>query len=319
MADGNGAYILHKHIERHLPGYKVKGYSPYLTLFPFLLKTIHIPQKTNLIHTTPDYAPFFVSKDKPLVITFHGYSLDSATGHYNSVLQNVHYSTTLKLFTHLAIKQARTITAVSKHTASLIIKNHKLSKPVHVIYNGIDETTFRPISKNNTTNKINILFSGNLKRQKGAHWLPEIRNKCTGNLAFHATSGLMDIPRNLEGITSVGRFRHDDMPHLYNAMDILLMPTVREGFGLAVAEAMACGLPVVATNCSALPELVDHGKGGFLCPPGDTDDFAEKLGILVDSPQLRKEMGEYNRSKIESHFTLRRMLTGYRDLFESIL
>ena len=58
------------------------------------------------------------------------------------------------------------------------------------------------------------------------------------------------------------------MPERYGSMDILLMPSVREGFGLSIAEAMACGLPVVATNCSAIPELIDDGKGGFLCPPG---------------------------------------------------
>jgi glycosyltransferase involved in cell wall biosynthesis len=109
------------------------------------------------------------------------------------------------------------------------------------------------------------------------------------------------------------------MPSVYRMHDILLSPTVREGFGLAIAEAMACGLPVVASDCSAIPELIDHGKGGFLCPVGDVAAFAEKINILADSPRLRREMGEYNRTKIEKMFTVERMVNEYKDLFEEVL
>ena len=56
---------------------------------------------------------------------------------------------------------------------------------------------------------------------------------------------------------------YDAMPALYRDVDMLLYPTVREGFGLSVAEAMASGLPVVATDCSSIPELMEDGKGGF--------------------------------------------------------
>ena len=82
---------------------------------------------------------------------------------------------------------------------------------------------------------------------------------------------------------------------------------------------MACGLPVVASDCSSIPELVDPGKGGFLCPVGDVDAFAKKINILADSPRLRKEMGEYNRAKVEKMFTLERMVNEYKDLFEEVL
>lgn len=94
------------------------------------------------------------------------------------------------------------------------------------------------------------------------------------------------------------------MPQRYHQMDILLMPTVREGLSLAVLEAIDCGLPVVASDCSSLPEQVDPGKGGFLCPVGDVNAFAEKLNLLTESPALRREMGEYNRSKVEKIFNL---------------
>ena len=109
------------------------------------------------------------------------------------------------------------------------------------------------------------------------------------------------------------------MPDLYRSNDILVSPTVREGFGLAIAEAMACGLPVVASNCSAVPELIDDGKGGFLCPVGDVKAFAEKINLLAQAPELRHRMGDYNRAKVEKMFTVDRMISEYRELFESLL
>jgi glycosyltransferase involved in cell wall biosynthesis len=109
------------------------------------------------------------------------------------------------------------------------------------------------------------------------------------------------------------------MPKFYQHHDILIAPTVREGFGLATAEAMACGLPVVASDCSAIPELIDDGMGGFLCPVGDVKAFADKINLLADSPKLRNEMGEYNRAKIEKMFTLDRMVKEYQDLFQEVL
>ncbi|MRR18410.1 MAG: glycosyltransferase, partial [Deltaproteobacteria bacterium] len=84
-------------------------------------------------------------------------------------------------------------------------------------------------------------------------------------------------------------------------------------------EAMSCGLPVVATDCSSLPELIDEGKGGFLCPVGDVDAFADRICHLAENARLRREMGDYNRAKVEKLFTLNRMIAEYQKLFEEIL
>jgi glycosyltransferase involved in cell wall biosynthesis len=169
--------------------------------------------------------------------------------------------------------------------------------------------------------KISIFFSGNLTRRKGAQWLPAISNKLDSNIRIFYTKGLRpqgSLPAS-DRLQSIGSVPYNDMPQRYRNMDILLMPTVREGFGLSVAEAMACGLPVVATNCSAISELIVEGKGGFLCPLGDVNGVAEKLNILANSLKIRQEMGEYNRSKVEKEFTLVGMINKYNRLFREIL
>jgi glycosyltransferase involved in cell wall biosynthesis len=169
--------------------------------------------------------------------------------------------------------------------------------------------------------EIRVFFSGNLIRRKGSHWLPTIAQQLQKNIRIFYTQGLR-TRNNLSThskLQPMGSVPFHEIHKLYQEMDILLMPTVREGFGLAVAEAMACGLPVVASDCSAIPELIDHGKGGFLCPVGDVNAFAEKINLLADSPKLRREMGEYNRAKIEKMFTLDRMVKEYQELFDEVL
>jgi L-malate glycosyltransferase len=323
MAWGNGAYVVHRLIENHNSAYQVIPYHPNLTLFPVLLRGVKAKcRHADLIHTTPDYSVFLRGKKRPIVITFHNYVLDKWMRLYSSQLQKIHTATDLKWYSSLGVKYADQITAVSQFTANIVKEDLHITKPVTVIYNGVDEKLFTPgKTRKFYDEKMRVFFSGNLTLRKGAHWLPHIAKRLSPNVEIHFTQGLrkegfIDTRSNL---VPIGMIPFEDMPDRYRQMDILIMPTVREGFGLAVAEAMACGLPVVASNCSSIPELIDDGKGGFLCPVGNVDAFADKINILADSPRMRKEMGQYNRAKIEKMFTLDRMVNEYKELFEEVI
>jgi glycosyltransferase involved in cell wall biosynthesis len=322
MATGSGAHVIHSLLGTLIPGYQISSYHPYWTLFPFALPQIVSTRSADLIHTTPDHARFFYRKSIPLVITFHGYVLDGQMRPYCSWLTNIYHLMALRFWIRSAIKMAHTVTAVSRFTAHLVQQDLNISRSVNVIYNGIDVHHFRPKnSSRSDTKEVRVLFSGNLTRRKGAHWLPLIAKLLQKNIRIFYTQGL----RTRRSLTSnpklqpIGTVPFKNMPGYYRQMDLLLMPSVREGFGLVVAEAMACGLPVVASDCSAIPELIDEGKGGFLCPVGDVKAFAEKINLLADSPKLRREMGEYNRAKVEKMFTLDRMIKEYQDLFQEVL
>lgn len=321
MPTGNGAYVLHKMIEAEIRNYRVHGYNPYLTLFPPLLPFLARAEKPLAIHATPDYAIFSYRKAIPIVLTFHNYVLDHWMRAYSSPLQNIHYATDLRLWTRLAVKRARIITAVSDFTAHLAQRDLNILHPIRVIYNGIDVDRFTPGLSSTSRKELRVFFSGNLTHRKGAHWLPDIARRLKKNINIYYTQGLRT--RNAlqvePGLHAVGSIPFEQMADRYREMDILLLPTVREGCSLSVLEAMACGLPVVASDCSSLLEQIDQGKGGFLCPVGDVAAFAKKINILADSPRLRKEMGEYNRAKVEKMFTVDRMVNEYKDLFEEVL
>ena len=322
MAFGNGAYVVHRMLEDYISGYRVAGYNPNWTLFPFILPAIVSTKGTDLIHTTPDYALFFYKKNIPMIITFQNYILDPWMQSHSSPLQRLHYTTDLRLWTQMAVNRADRITAVSHFTAQLVAQDLAVAAPIKVIYNGVNADLFFPAKQTHTEdNSIRVFFSGNLTHRKGAHWLPGISRLLHKKIKIYYTQGLRTrsaLP-DTPDLAPIGPVQFKDMPDRYRQMDMLLMPTVREGLSLAVMEAMACGLPVVASNCSSLSEQIDDGRGGFLCPVGDVKAFAEKINLLAESPGLRKEMGQYNRAKIEKKFTLDRMVKEYQKIFSEVL
>lgn len=318
---GSGAYIAHKTLESAIDNYKVLPYSPYFEYIPPSISYFR-DKSADLVHAPINYATFSRLADKPLVTTFHGFVLDKYMDQFSSFSQKIHYRTDLKWLTLKGLKQASAVTCVSNYLAKKIREELHYREEIRTIYNGIDTNKFFP-KKNKLKNnsRIKVLFCGNPTKKKGADLIPKILDKIDQNIELIYTAGLRSNKNPIRHPRAycVGKVSHDDMPSLYNEADILLFPTIREGFGLVVAEAMACGLPVVTTNCSALPELIDDSKGGFLCEPGDVLMFAEKISILAESSQFRSEMGLHNRHKVEQFFNLEKMITEYKSLFEEIL
>jgi phosphatidylinositol alpha-mannosyltransferase len=89
------------------------------------------------------------------------------------------------------------------------------------------------------------------------------------------------------GVVFEGRFREEDKPRVYESMDVLLVPSIGlESFGLAAREAMACGVPVIATAGGALDEMFEPGLCGELFPVGDAAALRGILRRLIEEPNL---------------------------------
>ena len=93
-----------------------------------------------------------------------------------------------------------------------------------------------------------------------------------------------------ERVTFAGEIHEAGMGAYYDGADVFVAPTRYEGYGMAVAEAVARGLPVVATSTGAIPELVEDRHSGLLAPPGDAASFAEALSAAVVDPALRARL-----------------------------
>ena len=87
-------------------------------------------------------------------------------------------------------------------------------------------------------------------------------------------------------ISFVGAVPHEDLPMYYNAADVCVVPSYYESFGLVAVEAMACGVPVVASRVGGLTSTVSDGETGYLIPWRCPEPFAERLELLLDNDEL---------------------------------
>jgi L-malate glycosyltransferase len=95
----------------------------------------------------------------------------------------------------------------------------------------------------------------------------------------------------------------EDVPELVGALDVLLLPSWEEPFGRAVIEAMALGVPVIATDVGGPAEIITDGREGLLVPPRDPVKWAAAIGRLAESPERRREMGRAGRLRVEQAFS----------------
>jgi sugar transferase (PEP-CTERM/EpsH1 system associated) len=110
-----------------------------------------------------------------------------------------------------------------------------------------------------------------------------------------------------------------DVPDVMRAMDLFVLPSRAEGISNTVLEAMASGLPVVATAVGGNPELVAHGRTGLLVPPSDPQALADALAHYLVHPERRRQHGAAGRRRVEAEFSLERMVAGYERLYRDAL
>ena len=96
------------------------------------------------------------------------------------------------------------------------------------------------------------------------------------------------------------------------------MSSLWEGLGLVFLEAMACGLPVLSTRVSAIPEVVVEGETGLLVPAGDVEELARGIQTLASDADLRARLGRAGRARVREHFGLERMIEETLEVYRGV-
>ncbi|MHB8375456.1 MAG: glycosyltransferase family 4 protein [Dehalococcoidia bacterium] len=117
----------------------------------------------------------------------------------------------------------------------------------------------------------------------------------------------------------IPRLSTDELVRLYNSAQLVVSPSLYEGFGLPAAEAMACGTPVVATTAGAFPEFIDDGRTGLLVPPGDPGALASAIQSLLIDPARCARMGAAASEHIRTRFTWERTAQETLGVYEDVL
>jgi len=161
---------------------------------------------------------------------------------------------------------------------------------------------------------IKISFIGWVEKTKGVedliYAMHELRNEnisltIAGNGAyFQDAEKLIDFLDLDEKIALVGWIREKAKLSLLAQSDIFVLPSHFEGMPNAVLEAMAAGLPIVATNVGGIPDMINENQSGILIRPGEKKQLADGIRVLIDNPMKRKTMGENAKLSVHRHHSI---------------
>jgi glycosyltransferase involved in cell wall biosynthesis len=205
------------------------------------------------------------------------------------------------------------------------------SERVRTVYNGVDTDTFRPLEGLERQPQ-KLLYVGNSEdRNKGARFFLEAINMLKDEIDFRVTfvdnfkHNLKLAPRlvNEFGLNSIvdftGRISTDDLVRHYNEARLFVTSSVHEGFGLPLAEAMACGAPVLGTEIGAYREIVRHGESGWLVPPRDPRALADAIRMLWNDAALRERLSAGGRQRVLETFNWRKAAEETLAVYEEVI
>jgi glycosyltransferase involved in cell wall biosynthesis len=191
-------------------------------------------------------------------------------------------------------------------------------------------------------NGIRILYAGQINKEKGLEHLIEafkIVSKDFPNVALLIAGSAsiwpdldkrkfevdkryeLEMKEKAKGgkIKFLGKLSLNELYKVYNRCDVFVLPSViQEALPMVVLEAMASGLPIIASNVGGVPELVQHEKTGLLVKPGDLGELAEALRKLLSDERLREKMGKESYQYAEE-FSIEKMTEQIYTLYEEIL
>lgn len=301
---------------------EITWFHPFFELAPFLLTYAAPPPDTDIIHTNSWNAFAFQRRNIPLVVTEHHCVFDPRNFRYRNQAQALYHDYLIKRYVTASLARAKTITTVSEYTADGIRVNGP-RQDIRIIPNFIDTELFSPARSLPAQGHrpFRLLFVGNLTRRKGVDLLAPIMRRLGDQFELRFTAGLRarGALAATPNMKPVGRPRTDEeMVQLYRDCDALLFPSRLEGFGLAALEAMACGLPVVASRNSSLPEVIDDNVTGLLCPTDDIEAFVHACRRLAEQPELKQQLGDAGRERAVRLFSEDVVIKQYLELYRHL-
>jgi glycosyltransferase involved in cell wall biosynthesis len=260
-------------------------------------------------------------KNTPLIVTCHHVVHATEFLDYRTLAQRLFHRAVVYPGEQRSVAEAKFVIGPSNYTCAEIRRVFK--REAKRIYSGVDTQRFRPnlealVPEESKPGRLKLFWAGNPSRRKGFDLLPAIMAGLEDSAELWIASGLRSaakVVRTSSNIIPLGRLSRDDYPRILSACDAVLFPSRLEGFGFVVTEAMACAKPCVVSDSSALPEQVITGQGGFVCPLEEVARYQEAILALRDNAQLRRQMGQFNRARVEELFTLDKMGQEYEKLY----
>jgi glycosyltransferase involved in cell wall biosynthesis len=199
---------------------------------------------------------------------------------------------------------ATRIVVASDYSRESLIQNGIEDRRIAVIPYGVDTDVFLPGGDGGVAKPV-LLFVGNLTQEKGVFTLLEAWRELNTSggelwLAGPINPMVRRMANQMNGVRLLGKLDREQLVGAYQRATAFVFPTFYDGFGLVLLEAIACGLPIVATRSCAAPDLIKEGAPGMLCTAGDSMGLAVVLADVLSKP------GSWNKGRVAARKTAKR-------------
>lgn len=272
-------------------------------------------QKADLVHTHGHvYLPsvlaaFLTTKNnKKFIVTQHNIFI-----HYKNPLFRYLQKTADKTLGKFTLSRANKIITVSKESKKYVYSMLKTDKNVLLSYNGVDIDKFKPVKNKSELKKLlnieNKFICFTVRRvtfKNGIDTLLQTAEELKKNndilfliggkgADFEKAKKYIEI-NNLQNVRLLGFISDEDLVKYYSASDVFILPSkTGEGFPLSILEALASGIPVIATRSGGHVEIIDKEKNGYIVNPNDYKKIADVISLFAKNKKLMKKMKDFSR------------------------
>jgi len=315
-----------------VPDYPLFEYAPYSQALAGKIAACAIEQGIQLIHAhyaIPHAASAILARNLvggnrlKVVTTLHGTDI-TLVGKDPSFLRLTRY----------AIEQSDEVSAVSAYLTREVCRTFTCDAQLRTIYNFIDPRRYDQPADESVRMRFApageklLIHVSNYRPVKRVDDVVEIFLRVVRKMPCRLilVGAGPDLTAAENRISRAGQ-RHnlillgniERVESVVSVSDLFLLPSENESFGLAALEAMACGVPVIATNAGGVPEVVSDGESGFLFPVGDVDGMAGKAVELLSDSELHSRIGRQARTQAFERFPMDLMLDHYERMYADAL
>ncbi|WP_075982109.1 N-acetyl-alpha-D-glucosaminyl L-malate synthase BshA [Bacillus massilinigeriensis] len=259
-------------------------------------------------------------KNVKIVTTLHGTDI-TVLGYDHSLTDAIRFG----------IEKSDAVTAVSN---SLIAQTYDLIKPdklIEPIFNFVDERVYKRVDAQHLKEEFEIsdeekvvVHVSNFRTVKRVtdvvHAFNKISQQIPAKLLLIGDGPEMSVVCNLidelglrEKVLLLGR--QESLEDLYSISDLMLLLSEKESFGLVALEAMACGVPCIGTNIGGIPEVIEDGYNGYLCPLGDIDTISRKALSILENDEKLQEMSSNSIKIVHERFLADMIVSQYEEIY----
>lgn len=325
----------HENIHFHevtIDGYAVFKYPPYDIALANRIAQVIVAEQLDLLHVhyaVPHAVSAALAKDMAestigIITTLHGTDV-TVLGHDPNLRDTVSYG----------LKKSNYVTTVSESLRNDTIELINPKTPIRTIYNFIDEKRYIPLDAGSLKSELGIeedekviIHISNFREVKN---IPDIiksfsRIKETVNAKLLLV-GEGPEKEEMEALAAqlqlekevIFTGKRNDMPELLAISDVMFHLSKQEAFGLVILEAMACGVPTVATDRGGIPEVIDDGLNGYLVPFEDIDAVVEKGLLLLQNDDLRDQFSQQGIKTAKTKFHSVDIVDQYEQLYYEVV